>query len=441
MTIGTVFEEFRFVVLLLTAQIMLLIPLTKRDRAFWIKATLGFAACLALSLLFFPLRIWFWSFPTQTIVSVFHVSWYFILALITGIYTKFVFKINWTETFWLLILVYAMYGIQYFLITEMVFMGFARPLRQNYWWAYALISIALFALLQVVFYHIFKPYVKKRDSFNIVDNIKTRLVFFALFLMFVAVMFVNQAQTFDWTTGTLNYLAALGGIFTAIIVLVAQYIAIHNYRNATQKIIATQLYEKSVDQYKAFQRAVDYVNIKCHDLKHQIRKVEKGDILTDEKLNKIMDGIQIYESFLKTGNETLDIVLTDVFLECRANNIGFSCMAEAQLLDKVERDDIYFMFTNLLENAIEHISIYKDEQKRFIRLTVKPVGKMLVIHIENYFEGNLELLNNLPITTKSDKSSHGFGIKSVKRIAEKYNGSLKISAEDNVFNINIMLQP
>ena len=48
--------------------------------------------------------------------------------------------------------------------------------------------------------------------------------------------------------------------------------------------------------------------------------------------------------------------------------------------------------------------------------------------------------NGLPVTTKLDEQGfHGFGMKSIRLIAEKYDGSLSVKTQDNVFNLNILL--
>ena len=59
------------------------------------------------------------------------------------------------------------------------------------------------------------------------------------------------------------------------------------------------------------------------------------------------------------------------------------------------------------------------------------------IHCENYFQGELEFQDEIPVTTKPDKDYHGFGIRSIKFVVEKYGGFMTIVPERDVFNINI----
>ena len=76
----------------------------------------------------------------------------------------------------------------------------------------------------------------------------------------------------------------------------------------------------------------------------------------------------------------------------------------------------------------------------FISLKVGNAMQCADIHIENYFEGEIRLTDGLPATTKADDTSHGFGLRSVRRIVNKYGGTLLIKSEDGMFQVNILLQ-
>ena len=58
--------------------------------------------------------------------------------------------------------------------------------------------------------------------------------------------------------------------------------------------------------------------------------------------------------------------------------------------------------------------------------------------MHNCYEGELRFKDTLPLTTKKDSESHGYGMKSVKLLCEKYGGELSVSTDKNVFNVNIV---
>ena len=61
------------------------------------------------------------------------------------------------------------------------------------------------------------------------------------------------------------------------------------------------------------------------------------------------------------------------------------------------------------------------------------------ITIENYFDGKIKLdKQGIPKTTKNNEQYHGFGMKSIKLIVNKYHGDLKIVLDDDVFSLGIL---
>ena len=62
------------------------------------------------------------------------------------------------------------------------------------------------------------------------------------------------------------------------------------------------------------------------------------------------------------------------------------------------------------------------------------------INVNNFFEGHIKLnKDGLPITTKENKDYHGFGMKSIKMIVDKYSGDVSIVIKEDIFNLNIFI--
>lgn len=75
---------------------------------------------------------------------------------------------------------------------------------------------------------------------------------------------------------------------------------------------------------------------------------------------------------------------------------------------------------------------------RSINLTVKREAGLVSIREDNFFEGELHFEDGLPRTTKSDRSNHGFGMRSIRRCAEEYGGELRVRAEGGVFSLTML---
>ena len=199
-----------------------------------------------------------------------------------------------------------------------------------------------------------------------------------------------------------------------------------------------KLWAEEQKQYQLVKENIDAINIKCHDLKHQIRNLRTAGQVDPAYLDDLEKSVSLYNSAVRTGNETLDIVLTDKRLHCATHGIQFTCMADGSGVAFMETMDIFSLFGNILDNAIE-CETNLPPDTRFIHLAVRTVNRMLTIHAENHFEDSLQFRDGLPITTKADKDSHGYGMMSVRHIVEKYNGSFSISTQDKLFQIDIVM--
>lgn len=196
------------------------------------------------------------------------------------------------------------------------------------------------------------------------------------------------------------------------------------------------LYQQK-QQMKISRETMELINIKCHDIKNQIAML--GSHVPQEEISELKRAINIYDMTFKTGNEALDVLMVEKLMVCESKNIRFDCMAEGRNLDFMKQSDIYSLFGNAVDNAIEAVDRIANPEKRCISVKVRMEKGMLMIHFENFYEGELTFTNGLPQTTKQDKRYHGFGMKSIRMITEKYHGYLSVKAEQGIFTLNILL--
>ncbi|MCR5031950.1 MAG: ATP-binding protein, partial [Lachnospiraceae bacterium] len=153
---------------------------------------------------------------------------------------------------------------------------------------------------------------------------------------------------------------------------------------------------------------------------------------------------------MNTGNRVLDVVLTTKSLQCQKKDITLNAMVDGDLLSSIHVKDICSLFGNLIDNAIEATQMLEDPEKRLITLSVRNRNKFIIIECENYANdpsGNLKNSRSrslfggrlLPRTTKPDAVRHGYGLKSITQIAEKYDGAMKCSYEDGWFKVKVLL--
>ncbi len=199
----------------------------------------------------------------------------------------------------------------------------------------------------------------------------------------------------------------------------------------TKKILHNQ---KSF--YAKEKAVVDSINIKSHDLKHHLLDIQ-GSISKEsyEELNKL---ILDYETFQDTGNKAIDVILTERNALCNEKDIRFTCLVNGSKLSFINENDLYALFGNILDNAIEAVSKIDVKDRRVVSLSTEEKSGFISIRCENYYQGKLILKNGVPQTTKENKNYHGFGLKSISIIVNKYGGNVSISHNHEIFAIDIL---
>ena len=199
--------------------------------------------------------------------------------------------------------------------------------------------------------------------------------------------------------------------------------------------------EMQYSNYQAAEKSMDLVNQKYHDLKHQIAmlKTSIGKETGTEYLDQMLAEIKQYEAQYKTGNKVLDTMLSTEGMKCQAKEIELTCVADGEALSFLKPMDISALFGNALDNAIEAAEQIPEKEERLIYCSVRSNQGFLMINVENRYAGRVQFRHHLPLTTKEDKNLHGYGVKSMKQIAEKYGGSIRSAAEDGWFKLQILI--
>ena len=230
--------------------------------------------------------------------------------------------------------------------------------------------------------------------------------------------------------------------FGGIAVLFAYQSRICDYMAERELTAMNTVLKSQYDQYRNYQDSLDLIHVKYHDLKHQIAalRMETDEEKRRKWLDAMEEEVSAFETLNKTGNQVLDTILAAKIFHCRKNKIQVTCVADGKLLDFMHVMDICSIFGNALDNAIEHVVLIPEEEKRLIHMSVSAKKNFVFIKIENYCE--TEIVKNehsLITTTKADKQNHGFGLRSICAAAEKYGGSVNFEQVQNWFELKILI--
>ena len=321
--------------------------------------------------------------------------------------------------------------------------------RQLYVWQVSRMSdsflVSFLTMLVIYAIAFFLYYRVEKDTFPSTRSLKITksellaaiLTAFGAFLM-SNISFVWSDTPFS-VTGNLLYVRTLVD-FGGLLMLITQQDRRNELMVRQEKNAIDQLFQKQYEQYKLTLDNSELLRKEMHDLKHYLIALrgEEDPVKREEVLSDMEQAIAIQESFMNTGNNVLDVILTAKSLACNKAHIALSAMVDGSLLSDVHVKDICSLFGNILDNAIEAAQQVDDVDLRIINLTMQKKNQFIVIECENYCNEDLDK-KNLPKTSKKDVIHHGYGLKSIRQVAEKYQGGMSIDLENNWFKIRVLL--
>ena len=230
-----------------------------------------------------------------------------------------------------------------------------------------------------------------------------------------------------------------------IIVIVINIITYILFRKQEQYHIAegemkNQLkeYEYQALHYKQVEQHQQEIRKIRHDMKNQIAGIygylEKGEIEEGKReVCSILNQLEKAEQKLFTANAVVNGILNMKYVEIEEKQIEAKLDVKLPEILGITGTDLGVLFGNILDNAIE--ACESCEKEKWIDLFAVYENHGIVICCKNSCSETVTDLH----TRKSDKRNHGFGLSSVKQIAEKYNGDVWWESEKESFTLNINL--
>lgn len=308
-------------------------------------------------------------------------------------------------------------------------------------WEYLLFRLLPYILVAALMYFcVIRRNRKKGD----VEKKDIRMILLSLVILFTAVVLsgLTDSTVIAPERSILrNVICPLYSLVCAVLVILIEFYFSRENRLTREREIMEQMLQMSYAQQKSSKEAIDIINIKCHDLKHQMGMLSRIDD-ADERhqyIDEMRQAVSIYDATYHTGCESLDYILREKTLLCDEYGIALSCMVDGAAIGFMSAPDIYSLFGNILDNAVESARKESVPDKRMISFRLNRQGQMIHIHVENTCLDDPQFADGLPVTTKEDKNNHGFGVRSIRYVAEKYQGELLMRVRDGRFLLDILI--
>lgn len=433
-----VFEELSFIWELLAAEYVLLLPFARRKTGSRALLLTGIPAFSLLSFGFFVLQDLYNSGMMPQVLSQHtFMLWYILLALLTMLFARACFQLTVSDALYICVAGYSLRHIIYVLVHELL----ARvlwPKLPSLLALYALIDLAACAALLTLVHLCFAPQLRMCGGQMFPDMPRTIITHTALLAILMFCTFSCQHVFENWEGE--QALGTQMGLAVAVLMLCLQYGSLRAVRAGQERASIEQMLRDSANHYVLTREIVEHINRTCHDLKHSLGVLKTiGEGERQGFIEEAERDIERYHQLVHTDNEVLNTVLAEKSLYCDSKKIRLSTAVDSLKLPQLDIPDLCALLGNAIDNAIECVDRFEDPDRRIVSLTIRKQNAFVCIQTNNYCDTALELEDGLPRTTKADQAGHGFGLKSIRYLAEKYGGWMCVSVQDHIFILQIML--
>lgn len=181
-----------------------------------------------------------------------------------------------------------------------------------------------------------------------------------------------------------------------------------------------------------------------HDMKQSYQVLQqfvvenKFDELA-EYLPQICEQINKISSAVDTNHSIINAILNTKLSFAKSQGIKTLCSSVKQIhAEKIEEIDLCHLIGNMMDNAIEAALKIPCKKTKYVEVSITERNSMILIIVRNSYQD--DLIDKGLNTSKDNKDKHGFGVKTIRKIAKKYQGSADFYTEGNLFCCSVMLQ-
>ena len=308
---------------------------------------------------------------------------------------------------------------------------------------FILCSKVLFFAVIYLTTHIFKIQQQNEEHS---DKSLLLLIFIPVTSVFIMLTFVNINDNVVLTSW-LNWMVSLSGFFILLMNLLVFGIYQYNLKKNREYTEVHLLLQKESDfaeYYRMLLSQSENQKILIHDIKKHLQSIltlneQNAPEKVDAYIRQLLLSSDLKETARICDNELLNVLFARAKRQCDDKGIHFSTDIRSGVLTFMSDGDLTSLFGNLLDNAMEaadgipdsyiEINICKRENTPFVLITVVNSCR------RNPFLNAGSRLS----TTKPDKQAHGFGIKSIRKVSEKYHGDIQMYYNDNTLTFHTVI--
>ncbi len=239
---------------------------------------------------------------------------------------------------------------------------------------------------------------------------------------------------------------ALFGV-VAFLTMIAVIYFYQKIKTSEEEVLQNSLVNSQIDELSGHVHSMEKVYSDIRGIRHDTNNhiMVLGNLIkennSDQALQYLHDWSEDFHAVdinAKTGNPVTDIVISEKRRQAEDVGIRFVDDFHYPKEGKVESIDVGVILNNALSNAIRAA---ENLDKSFVEIKSWRSGDMFMIQVKNSYNGLLRPSdeNGLMETSKTDRDKHGFGLKNMRRITEKYYGTTQLEQEGDVVIFTAMM--
>ncbi|MDU4962182.1 MAG: GHKL domain-containing protein [Sporomusaceae bacterium] len=275
--------------------------------------------------------------------------------------------------------------------------------------------------------------------------------FFLLITPFMAIAYSSLMMAFTvfyGTRGPVNYNIYKDTFLLLILTVLAYNIMVffrQFYQRQQEVALLTLKNRLAFENYAQIELHLSQVAGLKHELNHHFAALQI--LFTDGKYEQCRDYLA---AVTQQSNQLaaaaycehflINAVVSNFLNTASAKNIAVEYQISVPPQLHIADPDLYSLLTNILENALESNANIPEVSKRYIKLYIHTKAPYLFISCENAKNHPVLVKDDKILTTKTDTANHGYGLWTIKKISQKYDGMVDIDYHADDFKIMTALK-
>lgn len=306
-------------------------------------------------------------------------------------------------------------------------------------------SLILAITLTLIFNRVIVNLRMKMNTLNQIELIGLNaLAFIAFFVIGVGLDVYRQVMS---NVSKYDFLQmaglVIGMIYLDMIFIISKSSQVTQYKEII-KLYKKQT-EDRLEYYKKIETMDQTARMLKHDMKNHLICVQ--ELLGNQQVNEAKDYIAsmigksgFNDHPIRTGNSIFDVIMNEKYQECSKKNIALEWTMRDVEYVGVEDIDMCAIVANALDNAIEATEKIPLTEKRWIEIKCTRRSGYVCMIIKNNVLEDIKINKKMLVaTTKSDNQNHGYGLKSIGYVVNKYKGEWSITCKDKVFTMEVII--